>query len=69
MKWLFKWTFRLVALLVVLVVALLLAKDAILKATVERQIRAQTGMDVKIGKFSVSLLSPVVAIEYLIVEA
>ena len=63
MKRLLKWIFRLALLAVVLIVALVLAKDAILKATVERQIRAQTGMDVKIGKFSVGLLSPVVTIE------
>jgi uncharacterized protein involved in outer membrane biogenesis len=62
MKWLFKWIFRLTILLVALVVALVLSKDAILKALVERQIRAQTGMDVKIGSFSVGILSPVVDI-------
>lgn len=63
MKWLFKWIFRLVLLAAVLIVALVLAKDAIIRGTVERQIRAQAGMDVKIGKFSVGLLSPVVTIE------
>jgi uncharacterized protein involved in outer membrane biogenesis len=65
MKWLFKWTFRLIFLAVALVVALALSKDAILKALVEREIRAQTGMDVKIGKFSAGILSPVVDIEHL----
>lgn len=63
MKWLFKWVFRLILLVIVLVVALVLSKDAILKALLERQIRSQTGMDVKIGKFSFSILSPVVNIE------
>jgi uncharacterized protein involved in outer membrane biogenesis len=63
MKWLFKWIFRLVLLMIVLIVALILSKDAILKALVERQIRSQTGMDVKIGKFSAGILSPVVNIE------
>jgi hypothetical protein len=63
MKWLFKWVFRLVLLVIGLVVVLVLSKDAILKALVERQIRAQTGMDVKIGKFSVGILSPVVNVE------
>ena len=62
MKCLFKWIFRLTFLLVALVVALVLSKDAILKALFERQIRAQTGMDVKIGSFSVGILSPVVDI-------
>jgi len=63
MKWLFKWLFRLVLLLVVVIVALVLSKDAILKAAAEHRIRAQTGMDVKIGRFSVGILSPVVTIE------
>lgn len=63
MKWVFKWLFRLIFLLVVLIVALLLSKDTIIKAAAERQIRAQTGMDVKIGKFSVGIFSPVVTIE------
>jgi len=63
MKWLFKWIFRLVLLLIALIVALVWFKDAILKALVERQIRVQTGMDVKIGKFSAGILSPVVNIE------
>jgi uncharacterized protein involved in outer membrane biogenesis len=62
MKWLFKWIFRVVVLAIAIVVALVLSKDAILKALVERQIRSQTGMDVKIGKFSVGILSPVVNI-------
>ena len=63
MKWLFKWLFRLVLLLVVLLAVLVLSKDAIVKAAVERQVRAQTGMDVKIGRFRVGIFSPVVAIE------
>ena len=63
MKTLFKWVFRLVVLFVVLVVVLFLSFDSIIKAIVVREIRAQTGMDVKIGKFSVGLLSPVVTIE------
>lgn len=63
MRRLFKWLFRLVILLVVLVVVLLLSLDSIIKALAERRIRSQTGMDVKIGKMSVGLLSPVVTIE------
>lgn len=63
MKSLLKWVFRLVIVLVVLVVIFLLSLDSIIKAVVEREIRAQTGMDVKIGKFSFGLLSPVVTIE------
>jgi len=63
MRRIFKWVFRLFALLIVLAVALVMFKDAILKSLVERQIRAQTGMDVKIGRFSAGILSPVVNIE------
>lgn len=54
---------RLAILLVVLIIVLLLSLDSIFKAMVERRIRAQTGMDVNIGKFYVGLLSPVVTIE------
>ena len=60
---LFKWVFRISFLLVLLVVVLVLSKDAIIKAAVERQIRSQTGMDVKIGRFSVGIFSPVATIE------
>ena len=63
MKWLFKWVLRLAVLLIVLIAVLLLSLDSIFKALVDRQIRAGTGMDVKIGKLSVGLLSPVVTIE------
>lgn len=65
MKRLFKWLFILLAVAVALVVGLLLSKDAILKAAVEQQIRAQTGMDAKIGRLSLGLLTPVVTIENL----
>jgi uncharacterized protein involved in outer membrane biogenesis len=63
MKWLFKWAWRLIVLFVVLLVALLLSLDSIFKALIARQIRAGTGMDVKIGKLSVGWLSPVVTME------
>ena len=65
MKWLFKWCYRLILLLVVAIIALVLFKDAIMKAVVEQRIRARTGMDVKIGRFSVGIFSPVVTIEKL----
>lgn len=63
MKTLFKWAFRLAALFIGLVIVLALAFDSIIKALVTRQIRSQTGMDVRIGKLSFGLLSPVVTIE------
>ena len=65
MKWLFKWCLRLILLLVAVIIAMVLSKDAILKAVAEQRIRARTGMDVKIGRFSFGLLSPVVTLENL----
>jgi len=65
MKWFFKWTLRLVFLAIVAVVLLLVFKDTILRLVAEHQIRAETGMDVKIGRFSSGLLSPVVTVENL----
>lgn len=62
---LIKWLFILIVVGVALVVGLLFSKDAIAKAAVEQQLRAQTGMDVKIGKFSLSVLSPIATIENL----
>jgi uncharacterized protein involved in outer membrane biogenesis len=65
MKWLFKWAFRVIALAILAVVLLLVFKDTILCLVAEHQIRAETGMDVKIGRFSSGLFSPVVTIENL----
>ena len=65
MKWLFKWLFRLFLLAVVLVVILLLSLNSILRAVAEHRIRAQTGMDAEIGRFSVGLIEPTVEIQNL----
>ena len=65
MRWIFKWAFRLVALLVLAIVLVLVFKDTILRMVAEHQIRRETGMDVKIGRFSSGLFSPVVTIENL----
>lgn len=65
MKWLLKWIFRIVALVILATVLLLVFKDTILRMVAEHQIRAETGMDVKIGHLSSGLLSPVVTIENL----
>jgi uncharacterized protein involved in outer membrane biogenesis len=64
-KRLFKWLLRLVLLVVMLVVLVLVFKDSMLRVAAENRIRAQTGMDVKIGKFSSGIFSPVVTIENL----
>ena len=65
MRRLLKWIFRLIALVVVSVVLLLVFKDTILRMVAEHQIRKETGMDVKIGRFSSGIFSPVVTIENL----
>jgi uncharacterized protein involved in outer membrane biogenesis len=69
MKWIFKWLLRLfiaaVALTVVAVIVLLLTYNSILRLAMEHQIRAQTGMDAKIGSVNVALASPTVEIQNL----
>lgn len=63
MKWLFKWVLRLVILLAVLVVLFFVFKDSVLRLVAEHQIRAQTGMEARIGKLSSGIFSPVVTVE------
>ncbi len=65
MRRLFKWAIRIIVLVVVVVVLLLVFKDTILRMVAEHQIRAETGMDVKIGHISSGLFSPVLTIENL----
>jgi len=65
MKWLFKWLFRLFLLAVVLIVILLLSLNSILRVWVEHRIRARTGMDAEMGRFSLSLTEPTVTIQNL----
>jgi uncharacterized protein involved in outer membrane biogenesis len=62
MKTILKWFFGAVLLVIVLAVVLLLSLDTILRVVAENRIRAQTGMDVEIGKFHLGLLEPVVTI-------
>jgi len=64
-KWLFKWLFRLFLLAVVSIVILLLSLNSILRVWVEHRIRAQTGMDAEIGRFSLGLTEPTVTIQNL----
>ena len=69
MKKLFKWIFRLFLILflilVLLVALLILFLDPIAKSLAERQIRQQTGLGVTIGRLSIGLKSPTLAIENL----
>ena len=63
MRFLFRWLFRLVALALILIVAALLLKDTVIKALAERRIRNATGLEVRIGRFETSLLTPTITIE------
>jgi uncharacterized protein involved in outer membrane biogenesis len=50
-------------LLVILVVVFLLSYNSILRAMMEHQIRAQTGMEAEIGKLNFALMAPTLDIE------
>ena len=63
LKFVGRWLFRLTIVAIVLVVALLLLKDTIFKSVAEYSIRSQSGLDVRIGKLEVGLLSPTVTVE------
>jgi uncharacterized protein involved in outer membrane biogenesis len=67
MKRIFKWLIGLfiaaVVLVIVAVIALLLSYNSILRVAMERQIRAQTGMDAEIGSLHIGLISPVAEIK------
>src|ERR1039458_6434106 len=65
MKFIFKWLLRLFILAVVLAVIFFLSLDSILRVMVQHNIRAQTGMEAKIGKFHLGLTQPVVEIKNL----
>jgi hypothetical protein len=60
---LFRWVIYLVILLVALLVAAILLMDTIAKQIVQSRLRAETGMDVKIGKMDIGLAAPTIAIE------
>jgi len=64
-KSLFKWVFRLFLLAVVLIAILLLSYNSILRVWVEHRIRAQTGMEAEIGRFSLGIISPTLTIQNL----
>jgi uncharacterized protein involved in outer membrane biogenesis len=62
-KFVFKWLLRLFILAVVLAVIFFLSLDSILRVVMENRIRAQTGMDAEIGKFTLGLAEPTVTIK------
>lgn len=67
MRSLFKWIFRIalffVILAIVVVVALLLLKDTLAKSAAEKNLRDSTGMDAKIAKLDVGVLTHTVDLE------
>src|SRR5712671_3808479 len=62
---LFRWALYLFIIFVVLVVAAVLLFDTMVRSFAEHNLRSQTGMDVKIGRFSVGFFSPTVTVENL----
>ena len=62
-RWIFKWLLRLVLLAVVLIAVFLLSLNSILRAVMEHNIRAQTGMDAEIGRVKFGLIEPTIEIQ------
>jgi len=62
-KRLFKWALYLFIVLVVLLVAGILLLDTIAKEYLQSRLRAETGMDVKIGKVDIGLSTPTIDVE------
>ena len=62
-RWIIKWLLRLCLLVVVLIVAFLLSLNSIVRAVMEHNIRAQTGMDAEIGRVKVGLIEPTIEIQ------
>jgi uncharacterized protein involved in outer membrane biogenesis len=65
LKFIFRWALRLFLVLALAAVALVVFKDALLRWVVEREIRAQTGMEARIGRLETSFTAPVVNLENL----
>src|SRR6185436_3175625 len=63
MRRLFRWALYAFIMVVVLIVAGVLLLDTMAKSLVESRIRAETGMDVKIGKLVIGLASPTITVE------
>jgi uncharacterized protein involved in outer membrane biogenesis len=62
-KFLFRLVLALVLLVVILVIVFLLSYNSILRAIMEHQIRAQTGMDAEIGRLNLALMAPTLEIQ------
>src|SRR5262245_9185077 len=62
MKRLFKWVFRLVLDTLILLSVIVLFRNVIAEALLERKLRAETGMEVSIGRVQIGLTEPTLAI-------
>jgi len=62
-RWIFKWVLRLFILAVILVIVFVLSLNSIVRAIMEHNIRAQTGMDAEIGRVKLGLLEPTLEIQ------
>lgn len=66
MKFIFRWIFRLIILCIILCTALILTIDIIAKEIIESTLTKSTRLDVRIDKVDVSLLTPRIRIENLV---
>lgn len=67
-KKILRWAMGILGVLIILVVAGVLLLDPIAKAVAEKRMRAETGMETKIGKFTVGLRSSIIHIENLVLK-
>jgi len=63
LKFIFRWLFRLFLVAVVLAIAAALLKDAIVKEIMQSRIRSVSGMEARIGKVDLGILTPTLTIE------
>ncbi len=62
MKTFFRWTIRVIVGLLLALVAVIVLREPLLRWMAERQLRRQTGLETKIGKFDVGIFSPMITI-------
>jgi hypothetical protein len=63
MRFLMRWGFRFTVLAVVLVVALVLLKDLLLKEALQAHIQRETGLETRVGRFELGLVSPTLTVQ------
>ncbi|MEO5803074.1 MAG: hypothetical protein ABIR24_06055 [Verrucomicrobiota bacterium] len=67
-KKILRWLICIVSAVILLALAGILLLDTIAKSVAERRVRAETGMDTKIGKFSIGLRSATIHIENFVLK-